>query len=504
MAAETPPTPEQDASSPAAELTRAATGIDGLDAVLGGGLLPRRMYVIEGAAGSGKTTLALHFMLAGRANSERGLWITTTETPDELQAAAHAHGWSLEGIDVHALSMAEHMARPEQQQTLFRPSHVELDETMQAVLAALERVQPGRVVLDSLSILRDMADAPLAYRRQVLALKNALIACGCTAVVTDELQTPPDMHLRTVAHGVVRLLQEVTTYGHERRQVEIVKMRAMPFRGGRHDVVIETGGLRVFPRLLPASPAAAARADVHSTGIAPLDVLLGGGLDGGAATLLLGATGTGKSSVTMQCATAALQRGQSVAVYLFDERPPTWFQRADQLGFPLRQPIAQGTLVLESIDPTEMSPGQFAHAVQYAVTHRAVHLVIIDSLSGYVHAMPDEHFLTLHMHALLTWLSQHGATTLLVLDQHGLVDASGTSPLDLSYLADTVLLFRYFEDHGTIRRALSVVKRRSGPHAHTIHEIILGPHGLVISEPLTQFRGVFTGVPTDAGDRISG
>jgi circadian clock protein KaiC len=486
MAAETPPTPEQDASGPAAELTRAATGIEGLDALLGGGLLRRRMYVIEGAAGTGKTTLALQFMLAGRAHHERGLWITTNETPDELLVAAHSHGWSLEGMDVHALSMAEDIARAEQQQTLFRPSHVELDETMQAVLTALARVRPGRVVLDSLSILRDMAEEPFAYRRQVLALKNALIACGCTALVTDELRAPPDMHLRTVAHGVIRLLQEVTTYGNERRQVEIVKMRAMPVHSGRHDVVIETGGLRVFPRLLPAPPTADAPGDVHSTGVAPLDSLLGGGLDGGAATLLMGATGTGKSSVTMQCATAALQRGHSVAVYLFDERPPIWFQRADQLGFSLRQPAAQGTLLLEQIDSAEMSPGQFAHAVQHAVTHRAVQLVIIDSLTGYVQAMPDERFLTLHMHELLTWLNQHGVTTLLVLDQHGLVDASGTSPVDLSYLADTVLLFRYFEDHGTIRRAVSVVKRRGGPHEHTIHEMILEPTGLAIGEPLTQ------------------
>jgi circadian clock protein KaiC len=501
MAAEVQPPVEQDASGPAAEPIRAATGIAGLDEVLGGGLLPRRMYVIEGAAGAGKTTLALQFTLAGRANHERCLWITTTETPDELLVAAHSHGWSLEGIDVLALSMAEHIARPEQQQTLFRPSHVELDETMQAVLAALERVQPGRVVLDSLSILRDMADEPFAYRRQLLALKNALGACGCTAVLTDELLAPPDMHLRTVAHGVIRLLQEVTTYGNERRQVEIVKMRAMPFRGGRHDMVIETGGLRVFPRLMPPPPAADAQGDVHSTGVAPLDALLSGGLDGGAATLLVGATGTGKSSVTMQCATEALQRGHSVAVYLFDERPPIWFQRADQLGFPLRQPAAQGTLLLEQIDPAEMSPGQFAHAVQHAVTHRAVHLVIIDSLSGYVHAMPDERFLALHMHELLTWLGQHGAITLLVLDQHGLVDASNVSPLDLSYLADTVLLFRYFEDHGMIRRAVSVVKRRSGPHENTIREMTLGPNGIAIGEPLVQFHGVLTGLPTYEGDR---
>jgi circadian clock protein KaiC len=489
-----------DASLNAAEPTRAATGIAGLDVVLGGGVLRRHMYVIEGAPGAGKTTLALHFLLTGRDHHERGLWITTAETPDELRVAAHAHGWSLEGIEVVALSMVAHVARPDQRQTLFRPSHVELDETMQEVLAALERVQPVRVVLDSLSILRDMADEPFAYRRQVLALKHALDACGCTALVTDELLAAPDMHVRTLAHGVVRLLQKVTTFGNEQRQIEIVKMRGMPFHSGRHDMALATGGLRVFPRLVLAAHDTDATGALLSTGVESLDVLLGGGLDCGTATLLVGAAGTGKSSVTMQCAAAALQRGQAVAVYLFDERPATWFHRADHLGFPLRQPSGHGTLLVEQIDPAEMSPGQFAYEVQHAVTHRAVDLVIIDSLSGYVHAMPDAHFLTLHMHQLLTWLDQHGATTLLVLDQHGLLAAPIVAPLDLSYLADTVLLFRYFEDRGTIRRAVSVIKRRSGPHEHTIREMTLGPTGIVVGAPLTQFRGVLTGVPTYEGD----
>jgi len=243
---------------------------------------------------------------------------------------------------------------------------------------------------------------------------------------------------------------------------------------------------------------------VDSTGVARLDTLLGGGLDRGTAMLLVGAAGTGKSSVTMQCAAAALHRGDAVAVYLFDERPPTWFARADQLGFPLRQAVTHGTLLVEQIDPAELSPGQFAHAVQHAVTQRAVRLVIIDSLTGYVHAMPDARFLTLHMHELLTWLGQQGATTLLVLDQHGMLEGPMLAPLDLSYLADTVLLFRYFEDRGTIRRAVSVIKRRSGPHEHTIREMTLGPHGLGVGEPLTQFQGVLTGLPTSAGDRPDG
>jgi circadian clock protein KaiC len=492
MAAETP--------RQASEFIYAATGIAGLDAVLHGGVLRRRLYVIEGAPGAGKTTLALHFLLAGRDNHERCLWLTTAETPDELRDAAHAHGWSLEGIEVLAVPMVERLARPDQRQTLFRPSHVELDETIQEVLTVLERVQPVRVVLDSLSILRDMADDPLAYRRQVLALKQALLAGGCTALVTDELPPASDMHVRTLAHGVVRLRQEVTTFGNQQRQVEIVKMRGMPFHSGRHDLVIATGGMRVFPRLAPVARDSDNTGMLDSTGIARLDTLLGGGLDRSAATLLVGAAGTGKSSVTMQCAAAALQRGHAVAAYLFDERPAMWFQRADRLGFPLRQAVTHGTLAIEQVDPAEMSPGQFAVEVQHAVTHQAVRLVIIDSLTGYVHAMPDTHFLTLHIHQLLTWLGQQGVTTLVVLDQHGLLDAPIMAPLDLSYLADTVLLFRFFEDRGTVRRAVSVIKRRSGPHEPTIREIMLGPHGIDVGEPLSQFRGVLTGTPTYEGD----
>jgi circadian clock protein KaiC len=503
MAAEAPRQAETNAHGPTTESTRAATGITGLDVILGGGVLRRQLYVVEGAAGAGKTTLALHFLLAGRDHHERCLWITTAETPDELWAAAHAHGWSLEGIEVLALPLVERLAHPDQRQTLLRPSHLELDETMQEMLTGLERSQPVRVVLDSLSILRDLADEPLAYRRQVLTLKHALRAGGCTVLVTDELAAAPDLHVRTLAHGVMRLLQKVTAFGNEQRQIEIVKMRGMPFHSGRHDMVLTTGGIRVFPRLVLAARDTDAPSVLHSTGLASLDALLGGGLDRGTAMLLVGAAGTGKSSVTMQCTAAALQRGQAAAVYLFDERPATWFHRADQLGFALRQPVREGTLLVEQIDPAEMSPGQFAHEVQHAVTHRGVHLVILDSLTGYVHAMPDEHFLTLHMHELLTWLGQHGVTTVLVLDQHGLLDTPMAS-LDLSYLADTVLLFRYFEYEATVRRAVSVIKRRSGPHEHTIREMTLGPTGIGIGAPLTQFRGVLTGLPTYEGDQTGG
>jgi circadian clock protein KaiC len=492
--------PDQHEQSTPAEPARAATGIAGLDLVLGGGLPRGRVYVIEGGAGTGKTTLALHFLLAGRAHNEPCLLVTTIETRDDLTAAAHSHGWSLAGIEVLELSLTDPIAQPAQRQTLFRPSDVELDETMQAVRAALERVRPARVVLDSVSMLRAMADEPFAYRRQMVSLKNTLVARGCTALITDEVLAPQDLHLRTLVHGVVHLLREVTVFGNEQRQVEIVKMRGIPFRSGRHDMVIETGGLRVFPRFVPAPLDVDAVGACQPTGVAQLDVLLGGGLDQGTTILLVGAAGTGKSSVAMQCVVAALQHGQAAAVYLFDERPPTWFQRAAGLGFPLRQQAAQGQLLVEQIDPAEMRPGQFAHALQHAVTHRGVRLLVIDSLTGYVHAMPDERFLTLHLHEVLTWLGQHGVTTLLVLDQHGLFESTMRPALDLSYLADTVVLFRYFEYQGALHRALSVVKRRSGPHETTIRQLTLGPHGIVVGEPLRQFRGVLTGLLMYEGD----
>jgi circadian clock protein KaiC len=479
------------------------TGIEGLDEILDGGLLRGHVYVIEGEAGTGKTTLALQFLLAGQARNEPCLLVTTSETRDDLTATAHSHGWSLAGIEVLELSLADPISRPEQQQTVFRPALVELDEIMHAVHAELERLQPARVVLDSISTLRDMADQRLTYRRHVLSLRNALVARGCTALITDELLEPQSLHLRTLAHGVIRLQQEIAPYGNQRCQVEIVKMRGMSFRSGRHDMRIETGGIRVFPRFVAEPRDTDYTHESLSTGVAQLDILLGGGLDQSTSTLLIGTTGTGKSSVAMQCMVTALQRGQFAAVYLFDERPSTWFHRAEQLGFDLPQQIANGNVFVQQIDPAEMSPAQFAYELQQAITQRGVQLIIIDSLTGYVNAMPDERFLTLHLHELLTWLGQRGVTTLLVLDHHGLFEPTTRPPFDLSYLTDTVLLFRYFEYQGEIRRALSVVKRRSGPHENTIRELTLGPNGIVVGEPLRQFRGVFTGLPTYEGDAAS-
>lgn len=487
-----------------AALTRATTGIEGLDEVLGGGLVRGRTYVVEGHAGAGKTTLGLQFLLEGRAHHESCLLVTTAETQDELTDAAHAHGWSLAGIEVLDLAQADIIARPEQRQTVFRPSQMELDETVNAMLAELERVKPGRVVLDSVSTLRYMANEPFAYRRHILSLKNALTARGCTALITDELLALQDQHLRTLVHGVVRLDREVMPFGNQRRQVEIVKMRGMDFRSGRHDMLLEAGGIRIFPRFVVEPSDVDYTGERLSTGVDELDVLLGGGLDQGTAILLMGTTGTGKSSIAIQCIAAALQRGQSAAVYLFDERPATWFHRAEQLGCPLRQQVANGNLLVQQINPAEMSPAQFAYELQQAVTQRGAQLLTIDSLTGYVNAMPDERFLTLHLHEVLTWLGQQGATTLMVLNQHGLFEPTTRMPLDLSYLSDTLLLLRYFEYQGAIHRALSVVKRRSGLHESTIREMSMGPNGIVVGEPLRQFHGVLTGLPVYSGEDASG
>jgi len=479
------------------------TGIAGLDEVLVGGLLRGYMYIIEGQAGTGKTTLCTQFLLEGRAHEETCLLITTAETRDELAATAQSHGWSWAGIEILELSQADALQH-EQRQTMFRSSQMELDEIITAIIAEFERVQPARLVLDSVSALREMADEPSLYRRQILSLKNALTARGCTVLITDEWLETSDLHLRTLAHGVLRLTQEVTVFGNQQRQMEIIKLRGLNYRSGRHDMRINTGGIRVFPRFTAQADFIDHMGNVLSTGVDALDTLLGGGLDRGTASLFIGTTGTGKSSLAIQCVTASLQRGQAANVYLFDERPATWFYRAEQLGCPLRRHAANGSLVVQQINPADMTPAQFAYELQQAVIQRGLELICIDSLTGYVNAMPEERFLSLYLHDVLLWLGQRGVTTLMVVNQHGLFESTARSAIDLSYLSDTLLLLRFFEYQGAIHRALSVVKRRGGSHESTIREITLGPNGLAVGEPLTQFRGVLTGLPIYQGDDPSG
>jgi circadian clock protein KaiC len=478
-----------------------ATGIAGLDDVLGGGLTPHRLYLVEGNPGSGKTTLALQFLFEGLRRKEAGLYVTLSETKAELAAVARSHGWSLDGVEVVELVASEADLEPDNQHTMFQPADVELAETTKAVLAEVERVKPRRVVIDSLSELRLLAQSSLRYRRQILALKQFFTGRECTVLLLDDM-TSEAHELQSIAHGVITLEHLSPEYGAERRRLRVTKLRGQKFRGGMHDFNIATGGLDVFPRLVAAEHAGARGAETLTGDVAELDGLLGGGIDFGTSTLLIGPAGSGKSSVAVSYARAAAARGDRAALYVFDERIETLLRRAAGLGLDLAPYIAAKTLTVQPVDPAELSPGEFAAAVRRAVDgadgHPPARVVVIDSLNGYLHAMPEERLLTVQMHELLTYLGHKGVATFLVLAQHGMIGQM-QAPVDTTYLADTVILFRYFEARGAVRQAISVVKKRSGRHERTIRELRLDG-GIRVGEPLADFRGVLTGTPTYDGD----
>ncbi|HZT60302.1 MAG TPA: ATPase domain-containing protein [Pyrinomonadaceae bacterium] len=478
---------------------RLATGSAGLDRVLEGGFPANRLYLLEGDPGTGKTTLALQFLLEGARRKEPVLYVTLSETKEELTAVAHSHGWSLEGVNLHELVPPEESLKAEAQYTIFHPSEVELGETTRAVIEEVERIQPRRVVFDSLSEMRLLARDPLRYRRQILALKQFFAGRKTTVLLLDDrTSTDADLQVQSIAHGVLMLEQLELDYGAERRRLRVSKLRGSRFRGGFHDFTIRTGGVEVFPRLVAADRRAEFKQESVASEVAELDALLGGGLDRGTATLVLGPAGCGKSSLAAHFAAAAAARGERAAAFIFDEGVNTYLNRAAGLGTDLRKEVEAGRLTLQQVDPAELSPGEFAHAVCEAVEGGA-RLVILDSLNGYLQAMPDERFLTAQMHELLTFLNQQGVVTLLVMAQHGFM-GSMSSPVDVSYLADTVVLLRYFEAAGAIRRAISVVKKRTGRHEDTIREMRLSAsRGVEVGEPLTAFRGVLTGVPVLVG-----
>jgi circadian clock protein KaiC len=481
-----------------AESRRAATGVIGLDHVMNGGFIPHRLYLVEGDPGAGKTTLSLQYLMEGRKSGEKCLYITLSETREELIAGAKSHGWSLDGIEIVELAPPESDLSGDNLVTMYSPSEVELTETTRQVLNAVERVNPTRLVFDSLSELRLLAQSPLRYRRQILAFKQFFIGRQCTVLLLDDgTSESHDFQLHSIAHGVLSLEQLVPIYGAARRRLRIVKLRGAQYHGGYHDFSIETGGIKVFPRLVAIEHLKEFESSRIRSGVAALDALLGGGPDRGTSTLLVGPAGSGKSTVAAQYAFAAADRRDHAVIFAFDESPRTLQARTESLGIRFREGVGAGRVRIQQIDPAELSPGEFAHLVREAVERDHAKVVVIDTLNGYMHAMPEEQFLTAQLHELLTYLSRQGVTTLLVVAQHGVLGTQMTAPVDTSYLADSVILFRYFEYKGKVKKAISVVKKRSGPHEESIRELSFDSAGIHLSEPLSRFRGILTGIPTD-------
>ena len=476
-----------------------STGISGLDNILGGGLIKDRIYLIEGEPGTGKTTTGLQFLVDGAKRGESVVYITLAETAAELAGVAESHGWALDGIHIHEVLPSENLLMPEAEYTIFHPSEVEMGTTTQMILSVIEKQKPTRVVIDSLSELQLLADTPLRYRRQVLALKQFFASRSCTVMLLDDRTAAGiDLQVRSIAHGVITLDQSVKDYGAERRRVRVVKYRGIAFRGGLHDYDIQYGGLCVYPRLVAAESRVMGKRVQLTSGLPELDTLLGGGLEEGTSTLIAGPPGTGKSSLAAQFVTAAAKRGQSSAMFLFEEAANNLLNRADGLGMDIRRPYESGMLTIQQIDPAELSPGEFSTVVCQAAD-RGCKVVVIDSINGYLNAMPDERFLTTHLHELLTYLGQRGVVTILVGVQQGMLGGQMSTMVDASYLADNVLMLRYFEHDGEVKQAVSVFKKRGSLHERTIREFSMSRGGIHVGAPLRGFRGILTGVPVYTG-----
>ncbi len=482
------------------------TGITELDDILGGGLTANRVYLVHGTPGAGKTTLSLQFLLEGAKTGEKALYVTLSETRMELLAVAESHGLSLDNIEIFELISEETDLDPDSQYTMFQPSEVELNITTRKILDEIERLKPSRVVIDSLSEIKLLAQSALRFRRQVLALKQFFVGRDCTVLFLDDKSSTEedDLQLESIAHGVISLEQLSPDYGAERRRLRITKLRGQRYRGGFHDFTIVRGGLAVFPRIVAGEHLQRSDVEIVKSGVPQMDALLSGGVTSGTSALLLGPAGVGKSSLAIQYAVEAAGNGFASIIFSFDERIDTMLQRADGCNIALRRYVDEGLIEVRAIDPAEMSPGEFAHKLRQAAEglKRAdgqqtlpVKIVVIDSLNGYLNAMPEERFLTAQLHELLTYLGHLGIVTFLVVAQHGMLGQAMRTVIDTSYLADTVILFRYFEAQGEVKQLISVVKKRNGAHERTIREFSLTSHGIRIGEPLRQFHGLLTGTP---------
>lgn len=476
--------------------SHASTGIAGLDDVLSGGFPRNHLFLVEGHPGTGKTTLALQFLLAGQRDGEKGLYVTLSESRNEILEVGASHGWKLDSIPIFEMTPNDEELSPEEQYTVFHPSDVELNDTTKLVLQQVSEANPSRVVFDSLSELRLLARDALRYRRQILALKRYFAGRKCTVLLLDDLTADPsDLQLESIAHGVITMQRLEREYGINRRRLEVRKMRGARFREGYHDFSIEPGGIIVHPRLIAAEHRPDLEMTPVSSGLKELDLLLGGGIDSGTSTLLMGPAGAGKSTIAIQYAKSAAERDELACFFCFDESVATLRKRAAGLGMSLDKTIESGKLVVQQIDPAELAPGAFIARIRQLVEEQNAKLIVIDSLNGLLNAMPDERFLVIQLHELLTFLGQQGACTILTLAQQGLIGSNMTSPLDLSYIADSVVLFRYFENRGRVKQALSVVKKRSGPHERTIRELSFDHRGVQVGPALENFDGVLTGVP---------
>ncbi len=475
---------------------RCTVGIEGLDDVLHGGLPRNRLYLIQGDPGVGKTTMAMQFLMAGARAGETGLYITLSETKEEIDIVAKSHEWNLKLLHLYELSTIEETIRGESESTFFHPSEVELSKTTDALIEEVRRVNPTRVVFDSLSEMRMLAETPLRYRRQILHLKQFFAGRECTVLLLDDRTSGAgDLQVESIAHGVISLQRSTPEYGVSRRQLNVIKIRGSQFREGYHDLVLRKGGMVVFPRLVAGDHLREFKRENFPSGIAGLDALLGGGLGRGTSTMFMGPPGTGKSTMAVKFALAAAEHGEKALLFIFDETIGTLMDRAQQLGMNLEAHTNSGLIVIEQIDPAEISPGEMAHRIRHSVEREGARMIILDSINGYLNTMPAERDLTLQLHELLAYLNQQGVITIMVLAQQGLVGTM-QSAVDLTYLADTVVLMRYYEARGEVRQALSVIKKRNSDHERTIREVSVGKNGIAVGEPLRDLQGVLSGVPS--------